>query len=202
MNSISLPSLTDLVTVGYLLSKREQRLGSPEKPLSGLGALGYRNYWKLAVHRYLATAPDNPRLEGEILEYRLDLLTKGITDISAATSMTIEDVYNTLKLLDYIDVRPSTPPSVRPSPGQAIKFPKGRKHGASRRPLQRGLTNTSHSTPPPPPQPSDEPFVPPKHYDIHWDQQQVEEYLAKWEAKGYITLKPEKKEEVPESDGM
>ncbi|KAI5892790.1 uncharacterized protein SCHCODRAFT_02301541 [Schizophyllum commune H4-8] len=97
-----------LIDFSYLLSKREQRLGSPEKPLSGLGALGYRNYWKLAVHRYLATAPDNPRLE----------------DISAATSMTIEDVYNTLKLLDFIDVRPSTPPSIRPSPGQAIKFPK------------------------------------------------------------------------------
>ncbi|KAL1708174.1 acyl-CoA N-acyltransferase [Schizophyllum commune] len=54
-----------LIDFSYLLSKREQRLGSPEKPLSGLGALGYRNYWKLAVHRYLATAPDNPRLEGE-----------------------------------------------------------------------------------------------------------------------------------------
>ena len=52
------------VLSGYLWSKREQRLGSPEKPLSGLGALGYRNYWKLAVHRYLAIAPDNPRLEG------------------------------------------------------------------------------------------------------------------------------------------
>jgi hypothetical protein len=50
---------------GYLLSKKEHRAGSPEKPLSGLGALGYKNYWTLAVMRYLVTAPDRPRLEGE-----------------------------------------------------------------------------------------------------------------------------------------
>lgn len=50
--------------VGYLLSKKEGRAGSPEKPLSGLGALGYKNYWTLAVMRYLETAPDAPRLEG------------------------------------------------------------------------------------------------------------------------------------------
>ncbi|SRR6266702_1623001 len=49
---------------GYLLSKKEQRLGSPEKPLSGLGALGYKNYWTLSIMRYLRTAPDNPALEG------------------------------------------------------------------------------------------------------------------------------------------
>jgi hypothetical protein len=51
--------------IGYLLSKKEQRTGSPEKPLSGLGALGYKNYWTLAVMRYLETAPDRPRLEGK-----------------------------------------------------------------------------------------------------------------------------------------
>ena len=39
-------------------------MGSPEKPLSALGALGYRKYWTLAIMRYLDTAPDNPRLEG------------------------------------------------------------------------------------------------------------------------------------------
>lgn len=50
---------------GYLLSRIEQRLGSPEKPLSSLGALGYKNYWTLAVMRFLQTASDNVRIEGE-----------------------------------------------------------------------------------------------------------------------------------------
>lgn len=53
-----------LIWLGYLLSKKEQRLGSPEKPLSGLGALGYKNYWTLSIMRYLHTAHDNPSLEG------------------------------------------------------------------------------------------------------------------------------------------
>ena len=53
-----------LWATGYLLSKKEQRAGSPEKPLSGLGALGYKNYWTLALMRYLDTAPDRPSLEG------------------------------------------------------------------------------------------------------------------------------------------
>ena len=49
---------------GYLLSKIEQRTGTPEKPLSSLGALGYGKYWTLAVMRFLQSAPDNVRLEG------------------------------------------------------------------------------------------------------------------------------------------
>lgn len=52
------------VSTGYLLSKKEQRAGSPEKPLSALGALGYKNYWTLALMRYLVSAPPKPTLEG------------------------------------------------------------------------------------------------------------------------------------------
>ena len=57
-----------MVVLGYLLSKKERRAGSPEKPLSALGALGYKNYWTLSLMRYLDTAPPNPRLEGRPVE--------------------------------------------------------------------------------------------------------------------------------------
>ena len=50
---------------GYLLSRKEQRSGTPERPLSALGAIGYKKYWTLALMRYLQNAPDSPRLEGE-----------------------------------------------------------------------------------------------------------------------------------------
>uniref|UniRef100_A0A0W0F758 Histone acetyltransferase n=1 Tax=Moniliophthora roreri TaxID=221103 RepID=A0A0W0F758_MONRR len=160
-----------LIDFSYLLSKKEKRTGSPEKPLSGLGALGYKNYWTLALMRYLETAPDRPLLE----------------DISAATSMTIEDVHTTLVQQGMIYGRPSTPPPVKPSPGQSIKFPRGRKNGVARRHLQRTKTNEKA-----PEEAQKGPFVPPTHYEIRWDREQVHEYLQKWEAKGYLTLKPEK----------
>ncbi|KAI0316722.1 hypothetical protein OF83DRAFT_1125219 [Amylostereum chailletii] len=157
-----------LIEFSYLLSKKERRLGSPEKPLSGLGALGYRNYWTLSVMRYLHTASREPRLE----------------DICRATSMTAEDVYNTLNDNDLIttDSTPRTP--VRPLPGQSIKFPKGRRSGIARRHLVRAQTNDDES--------AKGPFMPPAHYEIHWDKGRVASYLAKWESKGYLKIKPEK----------
>ncbi|KAI0329070.1 hypothetical protein GY45DRAFT_920930 [Cubamyces sp. BRFM 1775] len=156
-----------LIDFSYLLSKKEQRIGSPEKPLSALGAIGYRNYWTLSLMRYLQNAPPNPRLE----------------DISVATSMTIEDIYNMLVHLGMISTQDSAH-SPRPLPGQSIKFPKGRKNGIARKNLQRTQTHDDEK--------SKGPFVPPAKYRVQWDPEQVEQYLARWESKGYLKLKPEK----------
>jgi len=49
---------------GYLLSKKEGRVGGPERPLSGLGEVTYKRYWKLSVMRYLYNAPKHPSIEG------------------------------------------------------------------------------------------------------------------------------------------
>ncbi|KAJ7758859.1 hypothetical protein DFH07DRAFT_867970 [Mycena maculata] len=163
-----------LIDFSYLLSKKERRLGSPEKPLSALGALGYMNYWTLALMRYLATAPDRIRLE----------------DICMATSMTMEDVHTTLTEQGMITVREVTPPRVKPSPGQSIKFPKGRKNGVARRHLQR--TQTADKANVVDPEAAKRPYLPPTQYEIRWDRDKVTEYLQNWEAKGYLTLKPEK----------
>lgn len=43
------------VCSGYLLSKVEEKVGSPERPLSDLGLISYRSYWKEVLLRYLHT---------------------------------------------------------------------------------------------------------------------------------------------------
>jgi hypothetical protein len=109
--------------------------------------------------------------------------------------MTMEDVCNTLNQQNMIFIREPTPPLVRPSPGQSIKFPRGRKNGLARRQLQKLQTQDK--------EPSDGPssangdFVPPKHYEIHFDREKVNEYLRKWEAKGYVKLRAEKLQWMP-----
>lgn len=50
---------------GYLLSKKEERRGSPERPLSALGALAYKQYWAHTIKLFLHTASEPVRLEGK-----------------------------------------------------------------------------------------------------------------------------------------
>jgi hypothetical protein len=100
--------------------------------------------------------------------------------------MTIEDIFNTLSQQNMIIARESTPSLLRPTPGQSIKFPKGRKNGIARRHLQRTQTSDSKVEIP------KGPFVAPTHYEIRWDRSKVDVYLRVWEAKGYFTIKPEK----------
>jgi len=75
-----------LIAFSYELSKRENKVGSPEKPLSDLGLLSFRSYWT---------------------EVLLDILHKhrgnlSIKDISCMTSIKTEDIINTLQSLGLI----------------------------------------------------------------------------------------------------
>jgi hypothetical protein len=68
-----------VIEFSYLLSQREGKLGSPEKPLSDLGLLGYRAYWADKIVETVLTAGD------EI----------SVDEIAQATSITHADVMNT-----------------------------------------------------------------------------------------------------------
>eukprot|EP00042_Codosiga_hollandica_P049279 m.569691 g.569691 ORF g.569691 m.569691 type:complete len:558 (+) comp57842_c0_seq5:598-2271(+) len=71
-----------LIDFSYLLSRREEKLGSPEKPLSYLGKLTYQRYWRDVVFLFLHTVADKTSVT--------------IDAICTATGMTAEDVLGTL----------------------------------------------------------------------------------------------------------
>lgn len=78
-----------LIDFSYLLSRVEQRPGSPEKPLSELGALTYRKYWRNVVLSFLAKLPDHTT-------------QLSIPHMSLATGLTADDIITTLEYLKFI----------------------------------------------------------------------------------------------------
>jgi hypothetical protein len=129
------------------------------------------------------------------------LLITAHTDISAATAMTIEDVFSTLQHLQLIAVEePPPPPPLKVLPGQSIKYPKGRKSVAARRTLQRTQTpdTPSRASPDSPGGDGDgdaakpKPFIPPAAYTVRCTPEEAAAWLARWDAKGHVRLRPER----------
>jgi len=84
-----------LIQFSYELSKKEGKVGSPEKPLSDLGQISYRSYWSHAILQYLSEEQDVKQVK--------------IIDIMRKTSIKSEDVILALKflsLLKYINGNP------------------------------------------------------------------------------------------------
>jgi len=80
-----------IISLSYELTKREGKTGSPEKPLSDLGKVSYRSYWKHVLMNILAE--HDPTKENI-----------SIGEISERTGIKIEDIISTLQSLDMIKV--------------------------------------------------------------------------------------------------
>ncbi|EDN03111.1 histone acetyltransferase ESA1 [Histoplasma capsulatum] len=76
-----------LIAFSYELSKRENKLGSPEKPLSDLGLLGYRQYWRETIVDILM----EPGRE-----------TISESELASLSAMTEKDVHETLVVLNLL----------------------------------------------------------------------------------------------------
>ncbi|CAA6658782.1 unnamed protein product [Spirodela intermedia] len=78
-----------LIAFSYELSKKEGKVGTPERPLSDLGLLSYRGYWTRVL---------------------LDILKKhksniSIKELSDMTAIKADDILSTLQSLDLIQYR-------------------------------------------------------------------------------------------------
>ncbi|KAK3595862.1 hypothetical protein CHS0354_014686 [Potamilus streckersoni] len=76
-----------LIDFSYLLSKAENKVGSPERPLSDLGLLSYRSYWKEVLLEYLH------KYKGK--EFC-------IKDVSQETAINANDIVSTLQALGML----------------------------------------------------------------------------------------------------
>uniref|UniRef100_A0A3B4CCE3 Histone acetyltransferase n=1 Tax=Pygocentrus nattereri TaxID=42514 RepID=A0A3B4CCE3_PYGNA len=76
-----------LIDFSYLLSKVEEKVGSPERPLSDLGLISYRSYWKDVLLRYLHN------FQGKEIS---------IKEISQETAVNPVDIVSTLQSLQML----------------------------------------------------------------------------------------------------
>jgi histone acetyltransferase SAS3 len=81
-----------LIDFSYLLTRVEQKTGSPEKPLSDMGLVSYRNYWRLVMCRYLLLHHDSQHDR-----HGLDPSGLSIRQISEDTGLTADDVISSLE---------------------------------------------------------------------------------------------------------
>ncbi|XP_069012006.1 histone acetyltransferase KAT7 isoform X1 [Embiotoca jacksoni] len=76
-----------LIDFSYLLSKVEEKVGSPERPLSDLGLISYRSYWKEVLLRYMCN------FQGKEIS---------IKEISQETAVNPVDIVSTLQSLQML----------------------------------------------------------------------------------------------------
>ncbi len=82
-----------LIEFSYELSKIENKVGTPEKPLSDLGLLCYRRYWSMTLLDSLIRIVEQPKNErNEVC----------IQELSEQTSIKKEDIVSTLQHLNVI----------------------------------------------------------------------------------------------------
>ncbi|CAJ2505067.1 Uu.00g124610.m01.CDS01 [Anthostomella pinea] len=88
-----------LIDFSYLLTRVEQKTGSPEKPLSDMGLVSYRNYWRLVLCKYLIN---------RVPEDKLRKKGTSLRQISDDLGMTPDDVIAALEALRFLVRDPVT----------------------------------------------------------------------------------------------
>lgn len=77
-----------LISFSYELSKKENKVGTPERPLSDLGQVSYRSYWTRVILNVLK-------------EYKGSVSIKELSEMTAIKTDDIISVLNYLQLIQY-----------------------------------------------------------------------------------------------------
>jgi hypothetical protein len=82
-----------LIELSYLLSQKEEQIGTPERPLSTHGAQTYEVYWKIKIVE-------------QLLRYHHSKREKCVLkDLMNETGMAIEDIVDTLQKLGALTMK-------------------------------------------------------------------------------------------------
>jgi histone acetyltransferase MYST1 len=81
-----------LIAFSYELTKKEEKVGAPEKPLSDLGAISYKSYWASTILLVLKSFPGSQL---------------SVMDLAKMTSLIAEDTVATLQHLGLLQLTKS-----------------------------------------------------------------------------------------------
>ncbi len=79
-----------IISLSYEITKRHHEVGSPEKPLSDLGKLSYRSYWKYVLLDLMSSKSDE------------ELTCMTFEGLSLATGIKPEDILSTMQSLGMV----------------------------------------------------------------------------------------------------
>lgn len=96
-----------LIDFSYLLSRHEFKFGTPEKPLSDLGLVSYRNYWKITIALKLKEL-HSKYLNNTNNDKNSNTLSISIENLSKLTGIIPSDVVVGLEQLDSLIKNPIT----------------------------------------------------------------------------------------------
>ena len=95
-----------LIHLSYELTRREGRVGGPERPITAEGRRAFTKVWKSLVERAVVTLSANKETECDIIQTKARQLT--IRAISEVTGMCLADVISTLVALRWMRKNPLT----------------------------------------------------------------------------------------------
>ncbi|CAI8032974.1 Histone acetyltransferase KAT7 [Geodia barretti] len=93
-----------LIEFSYLLTRREEKVGSPERPLSDLGLISYRSYWREVILTHMLKLSPSPSSSSSSSSSRSSCSEFSVKELSQESGIKCDDLVSTMQyygLLKY-----------------------------------------------------------------------------------------------------